>query len=114
MLSKFFSLLRKLILSAERDRLEDRFDEISEKFEEFDERIDELKIGQSEIKAEIKASNEIHLANLEAMEQKMNRNTTTAESVRQIVDARLSGFQESMRVVQGLIEQVIKRDCNLP
>lgn len=113
MLSKIFNVFRKLLLSAERDRFENRFDEISDKFEEFDERIDDLKIGQSEIKAEIKASNEINLANLETMEQKMNRNITTAESVREIVDARLTGFQESMRTIQRLIEQIIKRDCNL-
>jgi len=117
MLSKFFSLLRKMLVSAERDRIEKKLSGIDTKFEgkfqDFDDRIDELKIGQAEIKAQIESSNQIHLANLEAMEQKMNRNTTTAESVRQIVDARLAGFQDSMKVVQSLIEQVLKRDCNL-
>jgi len=114
MISKIFSLLRKLLSSAERDRLEEKIDHLDEKLDRFDERLDRVEQSQAEKSAQLREIHQVTLANHEALEQKLNASKVTTEVVRQIVDARIESFQESIKYLQALIEQVLRRDCNLP
>jgi hypothetical protein len=111
MLSRIFKIFQRLISSAERDRLDQKFDK---GFSDLDNRIDRLEVGQAEIKGDIRAIRENTLANSEVLESKINRSTVTSESVRQIVDARIDGFQEGLKRVEELLSKIIRRDCNLP
>lgn len=113
MLSKLFNLFRKLLVSAERDRLEEKIDHLDEKLDRFDERLDRVEQSQAEKSAQLREIHQVTLANHEALEQKLNASKVTTEVVRQIVDARIESFQESIKYLQALIEQVLKRDCNL-
>jgi hypothetical protein len=114
MLSKFLRVFQRLITSAERDRIEDKFDRFDEKLDHFDERLDRVEKSQAEKNERLTAIYEITLANNEALEEKLNSSKVSAEMVRQIVDARIEGFQTSIKYLQSLIEQVLRRDCNLP
>lgn len=114
MIDKIFNVVRKWIARAERDRLDDKFQKIDEKLDHFDERLDELERNQAEKGERLKAIHEITLANNEALEQRLNLSVVSADMVRQIVDARINGFQDSIKYLQTLIEQIIRRDCNLP
>jgi hypothetical protein len=107
MIDKILKALRRWVASAERDR-------IDEKIGKLDSRIDSLESSQAAQTEKLSAIHSISLANNEALEQKLNRATVTSDSVRQIVDARIEGFQASMKYIQGLVEQILKRDCNLP
>jgi hypothetical protein len=112
MLKPIFNLLQRWIASSERDRLDDKFFRLDEKVDHLDTRIDSLERSQSAQSEKLSAIHSVTLANNEALEQKLNRNSVTTEGVRQIVDARMETFQLSLKQIQSLIEQVIKRDCN--
>lgn len=114
MIDRIFSAIRKFVASAERDRMAEKFDHVDDNFLAMDLRIDRLEIGQAEIKADCKAIREITLANNETLESKINRSTVTSESVRQIVDARIDGFQEGLKRLEALLNQIIRRECNPP
>jgi uncharacterized protein (UPF0335 family) len=114
MIDRIFSAIRRFLASAERDRMAEKFDHVDDNFSAMDDRIDRLEIGQAEIKADVKAIRETTLANSEVLESKINRSTVTSESVRQIVDARIDGFQGGMKRLEELLNQIIRRDCNLP
>jgi DNA repair exonuclease SbcCD ATPase subunit len=114
MLDKVFGLVKRWAASSERDRLEDKIDHLEEKIDRFDERLDGIEKIQAEKNAKIAAIHEISLANNEALEQKLNASSVSVEMVRQIVDARINGFQDSIKYLQSLIEQVLRRDCNFP
>jgi len=113
MFDKVFSLIRRLAASSERDRLSDKFDHLEGKIDKFDERLDRVERIQAEKNERIRAIHEISLANNEALEQKLNASTVSVEMVRQIVDARINGFQDSIKYLQTLIEQILRRDCDL-
>lgn len=113
MISKIFSLIRKLLSSAERDRIEDKFIRIDNSLDHFDERLDHIERKQAAQDEKLSAIHEVTLANNEALEQKLNASKVSAEVVRQIVDLRVDGVHESIRHLQSLIEKVIRRDCNL-
>ena len=112
MLDRVFKVFTKLLASAERDRLDDKFLRLDEKVDHLDTRIDSLERSQSAQSEKLSAIHSVTLANNEALEQKLNRNAVTTEGVRQIVDARMETFQMSLKQIQSLIEQVIKRDCS--
>lgn len=113
LISKAFGLFRRAMASAERDRFEDRFQTIDKKLDHCDERLDNVEINQAAQNEKLSAIHQVTLANNEALEQKLNLSTVNAEMVRQIVDARMTAFQDSLQGIKGLIEQVIRRDCNL-
>lgn len=113
MIDKIWGLAKRFAASSERDRLEDKIDHLEGKIDKFDERLDRVEKIQVEKNAKIAAIHEISLANNEALEQKLNASSVSVEMVRQIVDARINGFQDSIKYLQTLIEQVLKRDCNL-
>ncbi|WP_434686917.1 hypothetical protein [Pseudanabaena minima] len=110
MLDKILRVCRKFLASAERDRLDDKFLRVEAKVDDLDTRMDNLACSQAAQSEKLSAIHAVTLANNEALEQKLNRNSVTTEGVRQIVDARLETFQLSLKQIQSLIEQVIKRD----
>jgi hypothetical protein len=109
MFSRIFKIFQRLISSAERDRLDQKFDK---GFSDLDDRIDRLEVGQAEMKGDLKAIRESTFVNNELLESKINRSTVTSESVRQIVDARIDGFQEGLKRVEELLNKIIRRNCN--
>ena len=113
MFSNIFSLIRKWAASAERDRLNEKFDHLEGKIDKFDERLDRVEQIQAEKNERIRAIHEISLANNEALEQKLNASTVSVEMVRQIVDVRIESFQDSIKSLQASIEKILRRDCNL-
>ena len=110
MLDKIFKVCRKFLASIENDRIDSKFDRLDTKVDNLDSRIDGLERSQAAQTEKLSAIHSVSLANNEALEQKLNRNSVTTEGVRQIVDARLETFQLSLKQIQSLIEQVIKRD----
>ena len=110
MFDRIFKVVRKILASAESDRIDDKFDRLNDKVDDLDTRIDDLACSQAAQSEKLSAIHSVTLANNEALEQKLNRNSVTTEGVRQIVDARLETFQLSLKQIQSLIEQVIKRD----
>ena len=114
MFDKIFNILRKWAASADRDRIDQKFEKVDEKFDHFDDRLDDLEKSQAQQNEKLSAIHQISLANNEAIEQKVNRSTVTAQSVREIVDVRLEGFQEGLKRLESLISQVLRRDCTPP
>lgn len=110
MLDKIFKVCRKFLASIENDRIDGKFDRLDTKVDNLDSRIDGLERSQAAQTEKLSAIHSVSLANNEALEQKLNRNSVTTEGVKQIVDARLETFQLSLKQIQSLIEQVIKRD----
>jgi hypothetical protein len=113
MFPRLFSAFRKFIISVERDRFDGKFELVEKKFDHFDQRIDDLEKNQVEQRERLISIHQVTLANNEVLEEKLNRQTVTTEGVRQIVDARIENFQLSLKTIQGLIEQVLKRDCGI-
>jgi hypothetical protein len=123
MLDKIFKAVRHLLASAERDRLEAKFEKINTRFSDLegefdnrftgvDSRLDEVEKHQAAQNEKLNAIHQVTLANNEALEQRLNLSVVSSDMVRQIVDARIDGFQSSMKNIQSLIEQLIRRDCN--
>ncbi|MFN4833487.1 MAG: hypothetical protein ACK5L1_15070 [Pseudanabaena sp.] len=114
MLDKIFKLIQRWAASSERDRIDDRFDRFNQKIDHLDARIDKLENSQATQTEKLSAIHTISLANNEDLEQKLNRAAVTTDSVRQIVDARMEGFETTIKYIQSLVEQILKRDCNTP
>jgi len=107
MLDPLFRFFNRILASAERDRMDDKLNAVSLKFDHFDDRMDALEISQARQNEKLSTIHLITLANNEALEQKLNRSNITAEMVREIVDARINGFQDSLRILEGLITQLL-------
>lgn len=125
MLNRIYRIFQRILASSERDRLEQKFDKVGDRFSEledhfndkfasFDNRMDTVEKCQAAQNEKLGAIHEVTLANNEALEQKLNLSTVTTEMVRQIVDARINSFQESIKYLQTLIEQIITRNNNQP
>jgi hypothetical protein len=114
MLDKIFKLIQRWAASSERDRLEGKFDHIDEKFDDVDKRFDNIERWQARQDEKLSSINQVTLANNEALEQKLNRSVVTAQSVRDIVDVRINGFQDSLKRLEELLNQLLRRDGNLP
>lgn len=110
MLKPIINLLQRWIVSGERDRLDDKFLRLDGKVDHLDDRIDNLERSQAAQTEKLSAIHSVSLANNEALEQKLNRNSVTTEGVRQIVDARMETFQVNLKHIQTLIEKIINRD----
>lgn len=114
MIDKIVNILRRWIASSERDRIEDKVDrldtQLNGKVDHLDSRIDSLERSQASQTEKLSAIHSVSLANNEALEQKLNRNTVTTDSVRQIVDARMETFQLSLKHIQELLTKVVDRD----
>jgi len=109
MISKLIIFVRNIVSSAERDRLQEKFEKVHEKFDHFDKRLDALEVSQALQNEKLSSIKEISLANNEALEQKLNRSAVTAQSVREIVDFRIEAFQESLRRLEVLISELLRR-----
>lgn len=108
MLDKILKVFRKMLASAENDRIDNKFDRLDVKVDHLDTRIDSLERSQAAQNEKLSSIHSISLANNEALEQKLNRNTVTTDSVRQIVDARMETFQASIKRVEELVTQALR------
>jgi uncharacterized coiled-coil protein SlyX len=102
-----FRELLKFFQKIAASSMDDKFNKVSQKFDHFDDRMDALEISQATQTEKLASIHEITLANNEALEQKYNRSIVTVEMVREIVDARINGFQESLKRLEGLITQLL-------
>ena len=98
---------QRIAASSNRDRMDDKLNAVSQKFDHFDDRMDALEISQARQTEKLASIHLITLANNEALEQKLNRSVVTVEMVREIVDARINGFQESLKRLEGLLTQLL-------
>jgi len=114
MISKLIIFVRNIVSRAERDRMEERFEKVNEKFDHFDDRIDDLETSQALQNEKLSSIHQVTLANNEALEQKLNRSAVTNQSIRDIVDVRIESFQESLKRLEILISQYLRRDSNPP
>jgi len=114
MISKLIIFVRNIVSRAERDRMEERFEKVNDKFDHLDDRIDSLETSQAMQNEKLSSIHQVTLANNEALEQKLNRNTVTNQSVREIVDIRIEAFQESLRRLEALITQVLRSKSDDP
>ena len=114
MFNKFARFVSRWISSAERDRMEEKFEKVNEKFDHFDDRLDDLETSQALQNEKLSSIHQITLANNEALEQKLNRSAVTNQSIRDIVDVRIESFQESLKRLEILISQYLRRDSNPP
>lgn len=111
MLDRIFKIFRRMLASAENDRIDGKFDRLDVKVDHLDVRIDSLERSQAAQNEKLSAIHSVSLANNEALEQKLNRNVVTTDSVRQIVDARMECFQSSLKHIQGLIEKILSQSA---
>ena len=95
--------------SAERDRMQEKFDKVNEKFDHFDDRLDSLETSQALQNEKLSSIHQVTLANNEALEQKLNRSTVTTQTVREIVDIRIEGFQETLKRLEEIMSQLLRR-----
>lgn len=114
MISRILSIFHKWLASAERDRMDSKFEKIYETLGGFDDRLDRIESKQSGQEEKVSAIYQVTLANNEALEQKLNRSTVSAEVVREIVDVRINSFQDSLKRLESLMNQLVRRDCNTP
>lgn len=110
MISKLVIFIRNIISSAERDRLQEKFEKVYDKFDKFDDRLDALEGSQALQNEKLSSIEKITLANNEVLEEKLNRSTVTVQSVREIVDLRIETFQESLKRLEVLISQLLRRN----
>lgn len=114
MFDKIVRVIQRWAASADRDRNDRLFEKVDDKLDHFDERLDSLEKSQAQQNEKLSAIYQISSANNEALEQKVNRTTVTAQSVREIVDVRLEAFQESLKRLEVLITQILRRDLDRP
>lgn len=105
MLDKLFNFFRRAIASAERDRVDEKFDGVEEKLDRFDERMDRLEKSQSEQNAKLSQIHEVGLANLETLEAKLNRSESKNEAYQSVNNFRFESIQESFKRLEGLISR---------
>lgn len=102
MIDKIFRILRRWAASAERDRIDAKFDHL-------DERIDQIEQSNAEIRARIHSMHEIHLANNEALEQKLNASKSGQQQILSIMDLRFSYSEAALSEIKALLTK--DQDC---
>ncbi len=108
MISKLIIFVRNIVSSAERDRMQEKFERVNDKFDHLDDRIDSLETSQALQNEKLSSIHQVTLANNEVLEQKLNRNSVSSQSVREIVDLRIEAFQDSLKRLEILITQVLR------
>ncbi len=108
MLDRLFNVFSKIIASAERDRLDQKFDHVEDNFLAMDDRIDRLEIGQAEMKAEMKSIHQVGLANLELLEQKINNGKTGLELLKEYMKDKFEYTNKSLEHMETLIVATFK------
>jgi len=89
--------------------MQEKFDKVNEKFDHFDDRLDSLETSQALQNEKLSSIHQVTLANNEALEQKLNRSTVTTQTVREIVDIRIEGFQETLKRLEEIMSQLLRR-----
>lgn len=108
MFDRLFNVLRKIVASAERDRMAEKFDHVDDNFSAMDARIDRLEIGQSEMKSEMKSIHEVGLANLELLEQKINNGKSGLEMLKEYMKDKFDASTKTLEKLEALITASFK------
>lgn len=109
MLDKFLNFFRRAIASAERDRVDEKFERVEEKLDHFDDRMDSLENSQAQQNAKLNQIHEVSLANLETLEAKLNKSESKSESYQSVNNFRFESIQESFKRLEALISRALNR-----
>lgn len=107
-IDRIFKIFQRLISSAERDRMAEKFDHVDDNFSAMDARIDRLEIGQTEMKSEMKSIHEVGLANLELLEQKINNGKSGLEMLKEYMKDKFDTSTKTMEKLEALITASFK------
>lgn len=108
MFDRLFNIFRRAIASAERDRVDEKFEQVHEKLDNFDSRMDNLEKSQSEQNGKLSQIHEVGLANLETLEAKLNKSESKSEAYQSVNNFRFDAIQESFKRLESLISRTIK------
>ncbi|WP_156341306.1 hypothetical protein [Pseudanabaena sp. 'Roaring Creek'] len=99
-------MIRKAFTKVESDRIHAKLDRV-------DERIDHIEVVQAEQNSKLNSIHEVSLANLEAVEQKLNRVsaqvTNSNESAKEVSNVRFESMQKSFEHLEKLVLEVLKK-----
>ena len=117
MFDRLLNILRKALITAESNAIDNKFEKFDNKFEKFDnkmerfdERMDSIERSQAEQNQKLSAINEVCLANNEALEQKLNSNKATSEAIRTVMDVQNKSFNDTLKRLETLVLQAIRRE----
>jgi hypothetical protein len=96
-----FSIAKGALLAAERDK-------IQEKFDRFDERLDLLERNDAVKLEMIRSSNDCTLANLEAVEQKINAANSAIGALDLIVKHHFSYIDDSLKSLKEMMKSLAR------
>jgi transcriptional regulator NrdR family protein len=105
MIDKIFIFIRKAFSKVESDRIYTKLDRV-------DERIDRIEVIQEAQNGKLNSIHEISLANLEAVEQKINRIGAQVadgyESAKEVTGVKFDAMQKSFEHLERLVLEVLK------
>lgn len=101
LLDPVLKITGKLLGSVTSERLQKKLDH-------FDERLDKLEVDNAVLKESVRALHQVSVANLEAVEQKVNATNTSIQSLDLIVKHHLSYIDEALKRVMETIKGVSK------
>ena len=105
MIDKIFIFIRKAFSKVESDRIYAKLDRV-------DERIDRIEVVQSEQNSKLNSIHEISLANLEAVEQKINRIGAQVangyESAKEVSAIKFEAMQKSFEHLERLVLEILR------
>ena len=108
MIDKILKVVTRWIATADRDRIDQKFDHVDDNFLAMDDRIDRLEGGQAEMKADMKSIHEVGLANLELLEQKINNGKTGLEMLKEYMKDKFEYTNKSLEHMEKLIVATFK------
>ncbi len=102
MIDKLISIIRRMIATSERDRIE-------EKLTRFDERLDSLESTDQQIYTRLDAIHQVNLANNESLEQKMNASRANQEMLKEVINVKFEYMAKAFEDVKSLIRGTCER-----
>jgi len=102
MIDKLISVIRRMIATSERDRIE-------EKLTRFDERLDSLESTDQQIYTRLDAIHQVNLANNESLEQKMNASRANQEMLKEVINVKFEYMAKAFEDVKSLIRGTCER-----
>jgi len=102
MIDKLISVIRRMIATSERDRIE-------EKLSRFDERLDSLESTDQQIYTRLDAIHQVNLANNESLEQKMNASRANQEMLKEVINVKFEYMAKAFEDVKSLIRGTCER-----
>jgi len=102
MIDKLISVIRRMIATSERDRIE-------EKLTRFDERLDSLESTDQQIYTRLDAIHQVNLANNESLEQKMNASRANQEMLKEVINVKFEYMAKAFEDIKSLIRGTCER-----